>query len=224
MAVTYLGDASGELSMDQLRYHGLLSINPTRQENTMTESTTTYIGALCENCRGGDGFESCRRDGGCGCGCHLCLAQMESCEFDTDPFTTDERIDIARYNSRIGGIPDCFDCHTIDTIPGEFTLPIVLDMLRSYFGLLNEWREAITTLAEDLADGQPMSEAGRRYLGMELASWKQAQEAHRVLVIEWALGRDQYGDAFTSAAIVHSCSVDGNPMAGVFSFHEQQWG
>jgi hypothetical protein len=36
--MTYLGDAAGELSLDQLRYHGLLPANPTRKDSTMTET------------------------------------------------------------------------------------------------------------------------------------------------------------------------------------------
>jgi hypothetical protein len=39
--MTYLGDASGQLSLDQLRYHGLLPANPTRQDTTMTAKKKT---------------------------------------------------------------------------------------------------------------------------------------------------------------------------------------
>ena len=38
--MTYLGDAAGELSLDQLRYHGLLPANPTRKDTMSTTAIT----------------------------------------------------------------------------------------------------------------------------------------------------------------------------------------
>ena len=60
------------------------------------------------------------------------------------------------------------------------------------------------TLQEDLTDGQPLSTAGRRYLEYELAGWKQAQEEHRAMVIEYTLGRDKYDYPVTTAATIHA--------------------
>ena len=39
--MTYLGDASGELSLDQLRYHGLLPASTNQEENTLSTTDTT---------------------------------------------------------------------------------------------------------------------------------------------------------------------------------------
>jgi hypothetical protein len=37
--MTYLGDATGELSLDQLRYHGLWPDTTTRKDSTMTDDS-----------------------------------------------------------------------------------------------------------------------------------------------------------------------------------------
>jgi hypothetical protein len=49
--MTYLGDAAGELSVDQLRYHGLLPAKPTRKDNTMTRTENERL-AIAANVRG----------------------------------------------------------------------------------------------------------------------------------------------------------------------------
>ena len=52
--MTYLGDATGALSQDQLRYHGLLPANPTRKDTTMTNPGDGDQGAIvriyCDQC------------------------------------------------------------------------------------------------------------------------------------------------------------------------------
>ena len=172
----------------------------------MTQTTPT-TSTLCANCAGGDGFESCRRDGGCSCACHLSAAEMEMCEYGTDPFTADERGAIARYGCRVAGVPDCFDSPTLDGIPDEFSVGDVIGMFRAWSTMLTEWREAIRTLREDLTDGRPLSVAGRRYLQYEMTDWKVAQEGHRVLIAEYFLGHDQYGDRFEHATTYHGCEL-----------------
>ena len=158
---------------------------------------TGIIAALCSNCAGGDGIEACRRDGGCSCGCHLGSAQIELCEFETEPFTDAERGYLAQYNCRVLGIPDCFDVHCLDTIPGEFTVPDVTSMFRSYYGLLTEWRAALFDLTGDLKDDAgALSVAARRYLQMEAGDYIGARDAHRTLVIEYFLGHNEHGDKF----------------------------
>lgn len=182
----------------------------------MSEITIT----TCANCSGNpaDGgdlaWTKCRENGGCPCACHLGSAQIEMCEFGTDPFTDAERAALARYNCRVLGVPDCFDCNELAGIPAEFTVPEVTGMFRSFYGLLTEWRTAIRTLHDDLIElglnhtvpisnphGEafrimPVSLAAWRYLQAEVADYLAARDGHRTLVIEYFLGHDESGDKF----------------------------
>lgn len=149
-------------------------------------------------------------------------ARIEACEFAAFPLAADERAAIARYNEAITGVPDCFDVNTMACIPEEFTIADTTNMFRSYFVMLRDWRGHLADLADDFTDdGQPLSEAARRYLQFGLNDWKTAQEEHRALVIEYLLGTDDHGSRYSEPAITFGCTIDGNVRAGVFSFHLQ---
>ena len=126
-------------------------------------------------------------------------ARFGLCEFETDPFTCGELAALTRYEKAVEGIPDCFGCHTPGMFADGMSQCEAAGIFRAWSGLLDNWREATRTLQEDLTDGQPLSTAGRRYLEYELAGWKQAQEEHRAMVIEYTLGatgvRRAAGDA-----------------------------
>jgi hypothetical protein len=81
------------------------------------------------------------------------------------------------------------------------------DLIKSWFGMLGDWRSAITDLAGELAEaigntvpsiGWPpaTSAAATRYVGSELLDWHQALEGWRWGTIEFFLGSDQYGYNF----------------------------
>jgi hypothetical protein len=131
-------------------------------------------------------------------------ARFDLCEFETDPFTCGELAALTRYEKAVEGVPDCFGCHTPGMFADGMSQCEAAGIFRAWSGLLNNWREATRTLQEDLTDGQPLSTAGRRYLEYELAGWKQAQEEHRAMVIEYTLGRDKYDYPFTTAATIHA--------------------
>ena len=118
-------------------------------------------------------------------------ARFDLCEFETDPFTGEELAALTRYEKAVDGIPGCLDCHTLDMFADGMNECEAAGIFRAWSGRLDNWREATRTLQEDLMDGQPLSTAGRRYLEYELAGWKQAQEEHRAMVIEYTLGREE---------------------------------
>jgi len=86
-------------------------------------------------------------------------------------------------------------------------------MIRSYFGMLGTWREAIETLRDDLLplrkdSVRDLSTAGHRYVGAELVSWHRAREGWRAGAIEYLLGRDQYDYPFDTARLVDGYRYD----------------
>lgn len=150
---------------------------------------------------------------------------LEICEFETDPFTDDERASIARYTCRVAGVPDCFDVNTLAAIPGEFSVGDVIMMFRSYYGMLADWRSAVHDLRGDLTDlglhhgvpyayphGEafsvmPLSVAATRYLQMEMADYIAARDGHRVLIAEYFIGHNEHGDPFDYATTYHGCEL-----------------
>jgi len=127
---------------------------------------------------------------------------IDICEFETEPFTQSEHDAIRRYDQRIDGMPDCFDLSAdagVPPFPEEFTQDDKAGDIKAHFGMLGEWREAITALAEELAEahtGPGLSGAATRYVGNELLRWRQALEGLRRGTVELFLGRDEYGYAF----------------------------
>jgi len=78
----------------------------------------------------------------------------------------------------------------LGVLADEFTHAETPDLIRSWFRMLGDWRDAITTLAEDLAEAAgntipsiafppAMSEAATRYVGHELLDWHRALEGWR---------------------------------------------
>jgi hypothetical protein len=106
-------------------------------------------------------------------------------------------------------VADCFDLVPEDGLGGitdESTHAQTVDLIKSWFRMLGEWRDAITTLAGDLAEAAgntipsiafppAMSEAATRYVGHELLEWHQALEGWRWGTIEFFLGRDEHDSA-----------------------------
>src|SRR5260370_91197 len=144
----------------------------------------------------------------------MTVAESEIVELGTEPLTQAERDAIGAYCQRIGGVPDCFDLVPEDglgSLADEFTHAETPDLIRSWFRMLGEWRDAITVLAEDLAEAAAntipsiafpptISEAATRYVGHELLDWHQALEGWRWGTIEFFLGKDEHGYRFDQFA------------------------
>jgi len=110
------------------------------------------------------------------------ITDTELAEIGTEPFIQSEHEAIRRYCERIAGVPDCFDLvdeQGVDNFPDEFTHDDKTKLIKDHFVMLGDWREAITSLSEDLADAAgntipsiswppPMSDAATRYVGAEL--------------------------------------------------------
>jgi len=125
----------------------------------------------------------------------------ELAEIGHEPLTEAEHEAIKRYYNRTAGIPDCFDLVHEDglgTLPEEFTRADTEKLIKDYFVMLGDWRDAITGLAGDLAEaigntvpsiGWPpaMSGAATSYVGSELLGWHQALEGWRWGTIKTSL-------------------------------------
>jgi hypothetical protein len=140
----------------------------------------------------------------------MTVTDIEIAELGTEPLTQAERDAISAYCQRITGVPDCFDLvpeDSLGVLADEFTHAETPDLIRSWFRMLGDWRDAITVLAEDLAEAAGnavpstafplvMSEAATRYVGHELLEWHQALEGWRWGTIEFFLGKDEHGYRF----------------------------
>jgi hypothetical protein len=85
----------------------------------------------------------------------MTVTDIEIAELGTEPLTQAERDAISAYCQRITGVPDCFDLVPEDglgVLADEFTHAETPDLIRSWFRMLGDWRDAITVLAEDLAE------------------------------------------------------------------------
>jgi hypothetical protein len=136
----------------------------------------------------------------------MTVTDIEIAELGIEPLTQAERDAISAYCQRLTGVPACFDLVLEDglgVLSDEFTHAETPDLIKSWFGMPGDWRDAITTLAEDLAEAAgntvpsiafppAMSEAATRYVGRELLGWHQALEAWWWGTIQFFLGKDEY--------------------------------
>jgi hypothetical protein len=135
----------------------------------------------------------------------MAMTDTEIAEIGTKPLTPAEHEAIRTYCERIAGVPECFDLakdNGVGPFPDEFTREDRVSLIKSYFGMLGDWRAAITDLSEGLAEavghrtdviGWPaMSGAATRYAAAELLDWHQALEGWRRGAIEFFLGRDEH--------------------------------
>jgi hypothetical protein len=155
----------------------------------------------------------------------MTMTDTEIAEIGAEPLTRAEHEAIQAYCERVTGVPDCFDLAEDDGVghfPEEFTHEDKVGLIKSWFAMLGDWRAVITDLAEDLAEAAgnalpccswppEMSEAATRYVGAELFHWHKALEGWRWGMIEFFLGRDQYGYRFDHFACRPGawCHADG---------------
>jgi hypothetical protein len=133
----------------------------------------------------------------------MTVTDIEIAELGTETLTQAERDAINAYCQRTTGVPECFDLASEDglgSLTDELARAETPDLIKSWFRMLGEWRDAITVLAEDLAEAAgntipsiafppAMSEAATRYVGHELLEWHQALEGWRWGTIEFFLGK-----------------------------------
>ncbi len=126
------------------------------------------------------------------------LDALQTHEYKTEPFTSDELDIIDAYEESTIGVPDCFDLAENGDlcIPEDFTRADTLSMIQSYFQMLATWREDIENLQNALtaaSDSRELGTAAGRKVGWELLAWARAREGYRAGVIEYFLGRDRFG-------------------------------
>ena len=113
-----------------------------------------------------------------------------------DPLTESELASIARYNEETGLLEDCLDGFmggptAGNVFPGaatDYGVPAA-EYIKTCFGWLNEWFEAIDTLDSELRDGNGhLSNAAGRVLEHEIGKLLHARDLVRVDALRYLVG------------------------------------
>jgi hypothetical protein len=123
--------------------------------------------------------------------------RIDACQFETDPLTEAETAAIIDYTRSVQGFPctfegvDAYDICSFEKL-GRTT---VLNVIRSYFHLLDEWDQRITSLKEALPRNtdDDFSTAAARFIGYELTEMENAARSIHAAVAAYFLGEDEHG-------------------------------
>ena len=127
--------------------------------------------------------------------------QPDACQHGTDPLTAVEVDAITRYARDTIGVIDAVETLDADGIRShgaEFGQADALNMVRSHFRMLDQWKDRIVSLREDLpltASGD-FSPAVTRFLGAEVVGAESAARSLHDEVVAYFLGKDEYGYSY----------------------------
>lgn len=103
---------------------------------------------------------------------HIGDMDIKSCEFLTEPFKPFELDEIATYRAAVAGVWDCFDSFDADDIRDHGDR--LVQEMKNY---LIQWGDRIAALRTGLliGDGIHLTEAGSRFVRMELDRWRDSR-------------------------------------------------